>query len=79
MAKPEGSRVWGPKCITLCKAKQSGTCNEHYYKAPDKFPCCEVLGRPSDSPDPSTKLGSEVEIRPIVVGVKDVQRAATMC
>jgi len=48
-------------------------------KAPDNFPCCEVLDRPSDSPDPSKRLEREVEIRPIVVGVKYLHRAAKMC
>jgi hypothetical protein len=31
--------------------------NEHYYKAPENFSCCEALDRASVSSDPSARIG----------------------
>jgi hypothetical protein len=45
--------------------------NEHYCKASEKFSCSEGPDCASDSPDPSTRNGREVEIHPIVVGVQE--------
>jgi len=48
--------------------------NEHYYKAPEKFSCSEVLGRASDSPHPPSRTGKG--IRPVVVGVMSRQTSS---
>jgi len=47
--------------------------NEHYYKALEKFACSEVL---LILPIHPQGLELEVRVRPVIAGLKDLQRTA---
>ena len=42
--------------------------NEHYFGAPEKISCCEVLNFALNFPSSSKGWKREVGVRPIVVG-----------
>jgi hypothetical protein len=58
----EGGSVRG------AKQNEVASINEHYYEAPEKASCSEVVDRAPDFPSSFEGLKREVLIRPIVAG-----------
>ena len=50
------------------KRNEVASINEHYYEAPEKTSCSEVLDRAPNFPNSFKGLKREVLIRPIVAG-----------
>jgi len=68
VARLEGSGAGEPKCFILFNTNKVASIREHYYKAPEKISCSEVLDRAPNFTSSSQELQREVRIRSVVVG-----------
>ena len=61
------------------KPKQNVICNEHYYKAPGKFSCSEMLDRLSDYVDASTRVAKGSQNTYHCCGCKETSHGRQQC